>query len=340
MGRIRVAIITVFALLAVLPAQAFAAKMIARNAKHITLKVRKLDGQQVALVTYSAQGSTHHVLLWGARNATPHPDIGPAQLFKINYSGGFGTPFKVGAWKKIANGNQCLPYKGRGPKIHMAVRACAMPDGSFWALQSWMGSELPDNGWKPKDGHADAELWASHWNTALPKFWLKADWIYGDRYDHLYGQLTYQGTPVYGGSSTGRGSPTDSYGRLVTIDTLDPPWAGGYRQAGGWYRYNSFLVHHPEGDFCDGVYKHIAGIKDRSVPGRGKMYRATVNGPGVTPVLYWEGPPPGHYRTGLNPVDLLPPSLGRTPFDRPLDDALNQEQIQIDKNTGSCSHTH
>ena len=94
----------------------------------------------------------------------------------------------------------------------------------------------------------------------------------------------------------------------------------------------------PEGDFCDGVYKHIAGIKDRSVPGRGKMYRATVNGPGVTPVLYWEGPPPGHYRTGLNPVDLLPPSLGRTPFDRPLDDALNQEQIQIDKNTGSCSH--
>jgi len=65
--------------------------------------------------------------------------------------------------------------------------------------------------------------------------------------------------------------------------TLKPPWKTGYRQVGGWYRYNSFLTHRPHGDFCPGVYRSIAGVPSRPRPGRGLQYRITANGPGVTP---------------------------------------------------------
>lgn len=342
MGRLRIVIFAVFALLAVMPAQAFAAKMIARNATHVTLSVRTIEGQQVANVTFRTGGRIHHTLVWGARNAVPHPDMGkPQQLFKVNYSGGYGSAFQTGAWQKIVKHNECTKYQGKGPKVHMAVAGCAMPDGSFWLLQSWMGSELPDNGWMPKDGHADHELWISHWEGALPKFWLKADWIYGKQFDHVYGQLTYNGDPVYGGSSTGRGAPTDSFGRLVTIDTLQPPWKGGFKQAGGWYRYNSFLVHKQTGDFCDGIYPSIAGVKKRSVAGKGRAYRATVNGPGVTPVMYWQGPPPGHYTAGLG--DLTPPKLtvGRGAYSWAKDNDLNQDQLALNGGKAvGCGRVH
>ena len=149
--------------------------------------------------------------------------------------------------------------------------------------------------------------------AALPKFWLKADWIYGDRYDHLYGQLTYKGTPVYGGSSTGRGSPTDSYGRLVTIDTLEPPWKGGL-QAGRRLVPVQQLPRTPPRAATSATASTSTSPESRiaACPGDGKRYRATVNGPGVTPVLYWEGPPPGHYQPDSTRRICCRRQLGRT----------------------------
>ena len=73
----------------------------------------------------------------------------------------------------------------------------------------------------------------------------------------------------------------------------------------GWHRENAFLTHQGTGAFCYGFYPH----GNRPV-GKGEAYRASVMGPGVTPILFWTGPSPG-------------------PFDPQLDDAANAEQATI-----------
>ncbi len=261
--------------------------MVARGAKNVSLKARVTDAGDVALLTYTAGGSVHHTLIWGALNGPGNATAGPAEQFKINYSGGYGSVFGTGYWQTIVKHNQCQTYKGRGPTVHLSVAACALPDGTFFLAQSWIGSQLRDNGWKPATKPQN-QIWVSHYTKALPSLELDTDWILADKTwrNHVYGRLLDpNGNPVYGSSSTSRGNPTDSFGRLITIDTLNPPWSTGFRQAGGWYRYNSFLTHKGSGIYCDGIYKTISGVRARSIAGKGRQYRAIVNGPGVTPVL-------------------------------------------------------
>jgi hypothetical protein len=76
-----------------------------------------------------------------------------------------------------------------------------------------------------------------------------------------------------------RRAPLDSYGRNIYLDTFNS------RYGGGWERENSFVAHRPTGVFC---YMVRPG-------GRGKRYRATVIGPGVTPDIVWEGVAPGAF---------------------------------------------
>jgi hypothetical protein len=60
-------------------------------------------------------------------------------------------------------------------------------------------------------------------------------------------------------------------------------------------RFNGFLAHNPRGNFCAGVFSNLFG---RGPAGRGSAYRATAMGPGVTPIVMWEGPGPGRYQPG------------------------------------------
>jgi len=60
-------------------------------------------------------------------------------------------------------------------------------------------------------------------------------------------------------------------------------------------RFNGFLTHNSRGNFCAGVYPNMFG---RGPAGAGSDYRATAIGPGVTPIVTWEGPAPGHYAPG------------------------------------------
>ena len=55
-------------------------------------------------------------------------------------------------------------------------------------------------------------------------------------------------------------------------------------------RDNSFLTHQPNGTFCYGFYPHGS-----HPAGNGSEYRATIQGPGVTPDIMWQGPAPGPY---------------------------------------------
>jgi hypothetical protein len=233
---------------------AFGSAIIGRDVTRATLSV---DRQGRAHVSYSAGGYRRTLVAWGAVNArTPNRKV-PQVKFQLRYSqGGRGV---------------CLPYDG--PPLAWLVKACKAPDGSYWALQSWQRL-------KPNFGGTTGawELHLSHWRGALAQLVVYQNWAVGG-VRHIFGRLTYDGVGVYGFSSTGQGNPLDSYGRNVYVDTFDSAFGKG------WHRANSFLTHHRGhtlGDFCYGFYAH-AGHPG----GTGTKYRATVEGPGVTPDVMW-----------------------------------------------------
>jgi hypothetical protein len=246
------------ALLAALGAvgAASASEIIDRNAQNVRLAV---DARGQALVSYRARGSAHHVRVWGAIDAR-HPTTSRPQVrFRKDYSGRSWTSFR----------NACRAYDG--PKLAFQVAACAAPDGSYWALQAWRRT-LPNFDARPRAGLGTWELHLSHWSGVMATLEAWTDWAYGGRYHHLFGRLTYAGRPVHGFTATRVGSPTDSYGRNIYVDTLNS------RYGNGWRRENGFLAHRPTGAFCYGFYPFTSRGS-----GNGAKYRLTAIGPGVTP---------------------------------------------------------
>jgi hypothetical protein len=239
-----------------LTASAAASELIHRNAQGVRLAV---DGSGRALVTYRAEGRLHHVLAWGAIDAR-QPTRSQVQVaFRKDYSGRSWASFK----------DACRAYDG--PKLAFAVAACAAPDGSYWALQSWRRT-LPNFDGKPSARLGAPELRLSHWSGPIATLEAWNDWVYGGRFHHLFGRYTYNGRPVHGFSATTVGNPTDSYGRNIYVDTFDS------RYGKGWHRENAFLAHNPTGVFCYGFYKFTP-----RGPGNGAQYRLSAIGPGVTP---------------------------------------------------------
>jgi hypothetical protein len=278
-------------LAAVLPGGASASQLIDRNASDVKLQVNR-SGQ--ALLTYRADGQLKHVLVWGAVDARV-PNRSVAQVkFQVDYSGGWGS-FHELVWKRFANA--CKPYTG--PQLALLVTACTAPDGSYWAVQSWQRG-LPDLGFTPWTPNQGAwELRVSHFTGALAQLEVHSDWVYGGRFQELFGRMTYKGAPVHGFKTTSTGVPLDTYGRNLYLDTFDSVYGQG------WKRENGFVVHNPDGDFCYGfypfrvsAYDHPRTIADAATrgPGVGSQYRITVIGPGVSPDVTWAGP-------GLHPFD-------------------------------------
>jgi hypothetical protein len=169
-------------------------------------------------------------------------------------------------------------------------------------LQAWQRA-LPDYGVSPTSEQSAWELHLSHWTGPTAVLTIREDWSY-HRFDHLFGSLTYDGVGVYGFRSTPGGSPLDTFGRNIYVDTF------GSAYGAGWKRENSFLTHKPNGTFCYGFYPHGSHPS-----GKGAKYRATVIGPGVTPDVMWQGTAPGPYNRAL---DLTANAAQRTPaFDDP-----------------------
>jgi hypothetical protein len=240
----------------VVPASAGASELIDRNARDVGLAV---NAKGEALVTYRADGRREHVLAWGAIDARHPTSRKPQVRLRKDYSGRHWTAFK----------NECRPYDG--PRLAFLITACAAPDGSYWALQSWRRT-LPNFDGRPTRRLGKSELRLSHWSGPLAKLEVWTDWIYGGRFHHLFGRLTHDGRPVHGFSATPQGSPKDAYGRNIYVDTFNS------RYGEGWRRENAFLSHRPTGMFCYGFYPFTS-----RGPGTGEKYRLTVIGPGVTP---------------------------------------------------------
>jgi hypothetical protein len=288
-----------------LGADARASQLVDRNATAVQLTIRS-DG--VALLSYRKDGRARHVFAWGAMNARePNPMI-PQVRFKFDYTGGWAhTGHQL--WRTFRG--VCLPYDG--PKLAWLVKACKAPDGSYWAVQSWQRS-LPHRGhapWRP--GQNAWEVHLSHWTGPLAKLEVHRDWAFGEA-DDLFGRLTYLGVPVHGFHSSHNGVALDGYGRGLYIDTYNSPYGRG------WKRETSILTRRPSGVFCYSFWP----TRDPSLPGypndlraagRGKRYRITVSGPGVTPDLSWEGAALHHYNPN-NARDVA--------YERSMNALLNQ----------------
>jgi hypothetical protein len=247
---------SVIALVLAFAGAASASEIIDRNAQNVRLAV---NGSGQALVSYRAHGRVMHVLAWGAIDARQPSQSRPQVSFRKDYSGRHWTSFK----------NSCRRYDG--PALAFQVAACAAPNGSYWALQAWRRT-LPNFDGRPHNGLGSWELHLSHWSGAIASLEAWTDWVYDGRFHHLFGRLTYAGRPVFGYTATRVGSPLDSYGRNIYVDTFDS------RYGKGWRRENAFLAHNPTGVFCYGFYK----FSPRG-PGNGSKYRLTAIGPGVTP---------------------------------------------------------
>jgi hypothetical protein len=261
-------------LAATLASTASASQLIDRNATGTKLAV---NAKGEALLTYTAAGKTKHVLAWGAVNAIA-PTRARVQLaFKLDYAGGWGKYHKD-YWKTF--GASCGAYDG--PALAWKVTACKAPDGSYWALQAWQRM-LPNYGVTPTAANDFWELRLSHWTGELPVLTISTDWAW-HQWDHLFGTFTYGDSPVFGFKSKSSGEPLDSFGRNIYLDTF------GSVYGAGWKRENSFLTHTNTGAFCYSVNPHGAHPS-----GKGEKYRATVEGPGVTPDVMWQGDSPGSY---------------------------------------------
>jgi hypothetical protein len=243
-------------------APAFGSTIIGRDVSHPTLTVDTLGR---AHVTYRADGRTQALTAWGAINARAPSQSVPQVKFRIRYGQrGKGV---------------CLAYDG--PSLARLIKACRAPDGSYWALQSWVRL-------KPNYGGTSGawELHLSHWRGPLAVLAVYQNWAGGGKYRHIFGRLTYKGRGVYGFKAT-NGDPLDGYGRNVYLDTFDSAYGKG------WHRENSFLSHHRGhtlGDFCYGFFPHGS-----HAAGEGSKYRATVEGPGVTPDVMWSADDIGRY---------------------------------------------
>jgi hypothetical protein len=267
------------ALVAAVPASA--SFLVTRDPSRPTLKV---DATGHALVSYFDHGKRKNVLLWGAVNALP-PTRGRQQVaFKVDFSGGWKALKKPNYYKTIKS--VCRRYNGPKPAWYVPGSGCRAPDGSYWALQLWQRM-LPNLGfapWRPEQ--KVWELHLSHWTGPLPELKVWQDWAWGGQFHQIVGTYTYAEKPIFGFGSTSVGAPTDSWGRNVYLDTLDSVYGAG------WKRENSFLAQGTTGRFCYSlgprkVYPGYPASAPRQ--GVGKRYRITALGPGVTPIVSWEG---------------------------------------------------
>lgn len=242
---------------------AFGSQIVDRNASNVSLQV---NYGRTALVSYQSGGAAHHVLFWGGVDWAGH--------FARDYSGGWGS--KRANWKHFRNA--CRPYTG--PALPMVVAACDAPDGSYWALQKW-ARLWPDYGGR----QAPTELHLSHWTGDLGVLSIHSDWGYHGRWQHLFGTFSYHGRGVYGTRWTRQGVPLDLQGRNVYVDSF---------KDGVWSRVNSFLTHSTTGGFCYLFSPH------QGQTGTGQSYRATVIGPGVSPIVRTSFAPPPAFNSSTD----------------------------------------
>ena len=123
------------------------------------------------------------------------------------------------------------------------------------------------------------------WDAALLQAYPRWSKFYSGTRKHsakkhfpvLFGSLTFGGVGVYGPGNR-YGSPTNEYGRNVYIDTYDSDYGPG------WRRMMGVLTQPRNGTFCYEFAKK-GGSKGKTGISKRNVYRMTVIGPSLTPVV-------------------------------------------------------
>ena len=221
----------------------------------------------------------------GAVDALPHPtEAAPVQRsFRLDYSGGWKSRQNANYWRTFVN--RCRAYDG--PALPYFVTGCTAPDGSYWALQAWQRN-LPMRGFEPWTAkQRGVELHVSHWSGPLPELEIYRRWTYSNAQQGFFGRLLYQGRPVYG-TRTPSATVRDAFARNVYISAFNSDYGAGWR-------HDTAIVTHPRnGGFC---YTFVPQAPPAGYPstkpngnGLGERYAVAAMGPGVTPIVRWEGP--------------------------------------------------
>ena len=239
-----------------------------------------------AVVTYMRSGGkVRHVLAWGAINANapvdPAVEAGPVQVGLRRRLG--QVPQRVVL--EARSRTPARPYDG--PELPYLVAACKAPDGTYWALQSWQRG-LPLLGFDPwKPAQTAFELHLSHWSGDLPKLEVVRPL---DVRRLLAGPLR----PAQLSRPARPRLRLD--GRRQPARPLRPQRLHRHVQLRLRRRLAArvgILAHTPTGTFCHSFVpqKPFPGYpsQDMRPPAPGEKYRVTVMGPGVTPVVAWEG---------------------------------------------------
>ena len=119
---------------------------------------------------------------------------------------------------------------------------------------------------------APVELYISHWTGDIGDLTVQTDWGYHGKHEHLWGSFQFHGKPVFGNKWTLQGVPLDRAGRNVYVD---------YADNGSWKRENSFLTQGAPAASATSSARQ--GGRDSGV--MAPTYRATVIGPGVSPLV-------------------------------------------------------
>jgi hypothetical protein len=260
----------------------------------VTGPTLKVNAKGIALVEYKTKaGAPRHVLAWGAVNAVPNQSKGATQQkFQLDYSGGWKSQKNAKYWQTFKSA--CKKYDG--PTLPFFVAGCKAPDGSYWALQAW-DRNMPMRGFDAwTDKQKAVELHISHWSGDLPVLEIYRHYTYGNANQGFFGRLTYQGEPVFGTRSPSA-TVSDTWARNIYIDAFNSDYGPG------WKHDTAINTHPANGAFC---YTFTPQAPPSGYPsskpngdGLGQRYRISVIGPGVTPIVQWEGPK----LSGLNAAD-------------------------------------
>ena len=139
----------------------------------------------------------------------------------------------------------------------------------------------------PNATQAVWELRLSHWTGDLPVLTIDTDWAW-HQWDHLFGTFTYDGQPVFGFKSTPGRQPA----RHVRPQPLRRHVRLGLRHG---LEAREQL---PDAHRTPASSVTASTRTARHPAGKGTKYRATVEGPGVTPDVMWQGDAPGRVRQG------------------------------------------
>ena len=257
--------------------------------RDVTDATLQVNGRGEALVSYTrSTGAPRRVLVWGAVNALAPSQSRPQVRFSYDYSGGW-RKYGRQVWRTFPN--RCQLYDG--PLLPNFVAACKAPDGSYWALQRWQ-RYVPMRGVAPfRPGHGEARAprlaleRAAAGARGFPELDLRRP-LAGDlRATHLPG-----GPGARLPHALGKPARAVCPLRLHRHAQLAPSGRAGSAQPG-----SSRMSQTGPSVTASCRRSRRLGIPLRTSrqPGNGERHRVTVMGPGVTPVVRWEGAALGSY---------------------------------------------